>query len=147
MLPWAVAAALAMTTAGLGYVAFRHTQEDPPRVAKLTVLPPEKGQFVTAGAATVGGCLRPSYRQQSRLLAVHARSDADGPAFRPGKLATIGEAVPVAEQVDHVSSLYGMFGVSETGVLAYITGGAIGNEQITWFDRPGIQCRTQYIDR
>ena len=54
VLPWAIAAALAVIAIGLGYVAFRHTQEDPPRVAKLTVLPPEKGQFINDAGATVG---------------------------------------------------------------------------------------------
>jgi serine/threonine-protein kinase len=37
ILPWAVAAVLAVSTAVLGYIANRHIQEDPPRVAKLTV--------------------------------------------------------------------------------------------------------------
>jgi Tol biopolymer transport system component len=57
--------------------------------------------------------------------------------FNAGKLATTGEAEPVAEQVDHSAAVYGEFGVSQTGVLAYIAGGASGGVQITWFDRSG----------
>jgi hypothetical protein len=55
--------------------------------------------------------------------------------FDTGKLATTGEAVPIAEQVDHAATVYGEFGVSQTGVLAYIAGGRSGDVQITWFDR------------
>jgi Tol biopolymer transport system component len=50
VLPWAIAAALAVIAGGLGYIAYRHTQEDPPRVAKLAVLLPEKVQFTTVNA-------------------------------------------------------------------------------------------------
>jgi Tol biopolymer transport system component len=62
--------------------------------------------------------------------------------FNAGKLATTGEAVPVAEQVDHTVNLFGVFGVSQTGVLAYMSGGASGGVQITWFDRSGRPAGT-----
>jgi predicted Ser/Thr protein kinase len=45
-LGWAVAAVLAVAGAGLGYLAWRHVTEETPRVAKLSVLPPEKGEIV-----------------------------------------------------------------------------------------------------
>jgi Tol biopolymer transport system component len=306
-----VAAVLAVSTAVLGYIANRHIQEDPPRVAKLTVLPPEKGQFVIAAASTVGppavspdgrhiafiaavdgknglwirdldsptprllagteSALSPFWSPDSRyvgfgaggklkkiditggppvtlcdapsprggawnkngvilftpanappgvLLRVSAAGGTPAPVteldtsrnensnrypwflpdqrhflymgrsreaektaifvgdleskerkqivsgdttaayapatgrnpgyllfmrdrtlmaqpFDAGKLATTGEAVPIAEQVEHLNNLYGVFGVSETGVLAYIAGGGSAGEQITWFDRSG----------
>lgn len=312
----ALAGVLAMATAALGYIAFRHTQESPPQVSKLTVLPPDRGQFATTVGATVGppavspdgrhiaviatadgktglwirdldapiprllagteGAISPFWSPDSRYLAFGAGGklkkiditggppltlcDAPGPrggawnkngvilftpanaapgvlvrvpaaggtpvtvtgldksrnensnrypwflpdqrhflymgrsndgektavfvgdleskerkqlvsgdttaAYAPpiggypgyllfmrdrtlmaqpfdaGKLATTGEAVPVAEQVNHVTNLYGVFGVSETGVLAYITGGGGGDEQITWFDRSGKNLGT-----
>lgn len=37
-----VAAALALTAAGLGYLAFRNGQSEPPRILKASILPPEK---------------------------------------------------------------------------------------------------------
>jgi Tol biopolymer transport system component len=320
-IPWAIATALAMiAAAGLGYVALRHTQEDPPRVSKLTVLPPENGQFATGGGATVGppavspdgrhialianadgkralwirdldspilrllagteGAISPFWSPDSRYVAFGADGklkkidiaggppltlcDAPGPrggawnkngvilfnprnaapgvllrvsaaggtptpvteldqsrnensdrypwflpdqrhflymgrsteieksaifvgdleappgkqprkqvgsgdttaAYAPpidgypgyllfmrdrtlmaqpfdaAKLAATGEAVPVAEQVNHVANLYGEFGVSETGVLTFIAGGRGGDGQITWFDRSGTPVGT-----
>jgi serine/threonine protein kinase len=41
--PWVVAAGLAAT---LGYVTYQHEQEPPPKMMKLSVLPPDKGTFV-----------------------------------------------------------------------------------------------------
>jgi dipeptidyl aminopeptidase/acylaminoacyl peptidase len=57
--------------------------------------------------------------------------------FNAGKLATTGEAEPVAEHVDNIANVYGVFGVSQTGVLAYIAAGTRSGVQITWFDRSG----------
>jgi serine/threonine protein kinase len=62
--------------------------------------------------------------------------------FDAGKLAAIGEAVPVAEQVDHRPSTTGAFGVSQNGMLAYTTGGEDGFSQLTWFDRSGKPAGT-----
>jgi eukaryotic-like serine/threonine-protein kinase len=53
-----------------------------------------------------------------------------------------GEAFPVAE---HVSSYrnYTMFSTSETGVLAYHSGGSeMGTGQLKWFDRAGKELST-----
>ena len=47
---WAVAAVLAVATAGLGFVAYRHAAEPAPRAAKLSLLPPENGGFFTANS-------------------------------------------------------------------------------------------------
>jgi Tol biopolymer transport system component len=61
--------------------------------------------------------------------------------FDPKRLMTTGEAIPVAEQIQAVlnSGTVGVFSVSETGMLAYRTGGAFGGLQLTWFDRSGKQ--------
>jgi Tol biopolymer transport system component len=50
-----------------------------------------------------------------------------------------GEAVPVAEQVSsaYVGSLVGAFTVSASGLLAYQTGGSVGHQSLSWFDRSG----------
>jgi Tol biopolymer transport system component/predicted Ser/Thr protein kinase len=53
-------------------------------------------------------------------------------------LQTVGDAVPVAEQVDSTSTAAQyQFSVSENGVLAYISGGTTGATQLTWTDRSG----------
>jgi Tol biopolymer transport system component len=312
---WLLVAALAVIAAGLGYVAFRHSQEEAPRVAKLTVLPPERGQFVVTGTTFAGppavspdgshiafianvdgknglwirdldsptprllagteGAVSPFWSPDSRYVgfgadaklkkiditggpplticqapslrgaawnkndvivfnptnsagglfrvsaaggtptpvteldksrnensdrfpwflpdgrhflymgrsrepaktavfvgdleskerkqvvsgdttAVYATATRNSTGyllfmrdqtlmaqpFNAGKLATTGEAEPVAEQVDHTVNIYGVFGVSQTGVLAYIAGGAPGGVQITWFDRSGRPAGT-----
>jgi Tol biopolymer transport system component len=57
--------------------------------------------------------------------------------FDPGRFETRGDASPVAEQVDSPPpGLTVAFGVSQNGVLAY-TSGAVGNAQLTWYDRSG----------
>ena len=58
--------------------------------------------------------------------------------FDPDRLASTGEAFPVAEQVQVVGAVpYGFFSASDSGVLAYQTGTAAGPPQVTWFDRAG----------
>ncbi|MCA1602594.1 MAG: protein kinase, partial [Acidobacteria bacterium] len=62
--------------------------------------------------------------------------------FDAEKLELTGEPFPVAEQVDRLSGPgFGLFSVSETGVLAYRSGSA-SNTQLTWFDRGGKQLGT-----
>jgi Tol biopolymer transport system component/predicted Ser/Thr protein kinase len=59
--------------------------------------------------------------------------------FDEKRLATTGEAAPIAEQVRTRfggSVTVGLFSVSPEGLLAYQAGSA-GNEQLTWFDRSG----------
>jgi Tol biopolymer transport system component len=41
MLPWAIAGVLGIAVLGLGYIAYRHTKEEAPRVERLSVLVPE----------------------------------------------------------------------------------------------------------
>ena len=58
--------------------------------------------------------------------------------FDAKRLETTGDAFPIAEQIQHIPALgRGVFSVSENGVLAYQTGSATGNLQLTWFDRSG----------
>jgi eukaryotic-like serine/threonine-protein kinase len=45
---WALTAALAAGVVALGYVAYRHSQEPPPRTIKAALLPPEKHAFVSS---------------------------------------------------------------------------------------------------
>jgi serine/threonine protein kinase len=59
--------------------------------------------------------------------------------FDEKRLALAGEAQPVADQVREIScgnSSYSIFSVSRDGLLAYQTE-AVGNQQLTWFDRSG----------
>ena len=59
--------------------------------------------------------------------------------FDVKRRATTGEAVPIAEDVQHTLSpgTVGCFSVSGTGLLAYQTGVAAGGFRLTWFDRGG----------
>ena len=59
-------------------------------------------------------------------------------AFDAKRLETVGDAFPIAEQVQSEPSIArGVFAVSENGVLAYQTGSAKNGSQLAWFDRSG----------
>ena len=61
-------------------------------------------------------------------------------AFDAKRLETVGDAFPIAEQVQSEPSIArGVFAVSENGVLAYQTGSAKNGSQLAWFDRSGKQ--------
>jgi Tol biopolymer transport system component/predicted Ser/Thr protein kinase len=79
----------------------------------------------------------PVYTAPGFLLFIRAKSlMAQG--FDPAGLQVKGEPFPVAEQVDYVEAyVQGQFAVSQTGVLAYYSGGASDDLQLTWFDRAG----------
>jgi Tol biopolymer transport system component len=59
--------------------------------------------------------------------------------FDAGKARTTGDPIPIAEQVDSVAGniSQAQFSSSQSGVLAYTSGGAGGNVQLAWFDRSG----------
>ncbi len=60
--------------------------------------------------------------------------------FDLDKLDLVGEAVPLAQQIQgELASALGVFSASETGVLAYQTGGDIVASQLFWRDRAGKQ--------
>jgi Tol biopolymer transport system component len=64
--------------------------------------------------------------------------------FDPKRLATTGEAFPVAEQIQTVlnSGSVGVFSVSTAGMLAYRTGVGASGLLLAWFDRNGKQGAT-----
>ena len=66
--------------------------------------------------------------------------------FDAQRLALTGEAVPLAEQVQHwftiLSNQYGLFSASETGLLAYQAGAESLNLRLTWLDRNGKRLAT-----
>jgi len=63
--------------------------------------------------------------------------------FDAGKAQITGEAVHVAEQVDlYGGSSQAEFSVSQTGVLAYTSGGASSRLQLAWLDRTGRMLST-----
>ena len=57
--------------------------------------------------------------------------------FDPERTQTTGNMFPLAEQVGKVNATLGAFSASENGVLAYQSGGTIGNRVLTWTDRTG----------
>ena len=62
--------------------------------------------------------------------------------FDPDKLELAGDSFPVVEGVDRIPGLgFGLFSVSDTGVLVY-RGGSGGNVDLAWFDRTGKQLGT-----
>ncbi|HEV8700940.1 MAG TPA: protein kinase [Candidatus Polarisedimenticolia bacterium] len=60
--------------------------------------------------------------------------------FHLERLDLVGEAVPLAEQIqEEPSSAIGVFSASQTGVLAYQTGGEMVGSNLFWRDRAGKQ--------
>jgi Tol biopolymer transport system component len=60
--------------------------------------------------------------------------------FDLGRLALVGEASPLAEQIQgELASAMGVFSASETGVLAYQTGNEMIASNLIWRDRAGKQ--------
>jgi Tol biopolymer transport system component len=76
------------------------------------------------------------YTPPGYLLFVRERTLMAQP-FDAGKVQTTGDAVPVAEQVDTGIVAQYQFSVSQNGVLAYTSGGGVGNVQLSWLDRSG----------
>ncbi|HEV2201370.1 MAG TPA: protein kinase [Bryobacteraceae bacterium] len=64
--------------------------------------------------------------------------------FDDKKLETMGDATPIAEHVDSVSSFPNQtqFSISQNGVLAYTSGSSGGGSLLTWFDRSGKMTGT-----
>jgi Tol biopolymer transport system component/DNA-binding winged helix-turn-helix (wHTH) protein len=58
--------------------------------------------------------------------------------FDPRRMATTGDAVPVAERVRyHPYNSRGIFSLSDNGVLVYQVGTGLGKRQLSWLDRSG----------
>jgi Tol biopolymer transport system component len=64
--------------------------------------------------------------------------------FDVGRLELVGDPVPLAERIETVggAGAVGAFAVSESGLLAYQTGGSDLRSQLIWFDRAGKQLAT-----
>jgi Tol biopolymer transport system component/predicted Ser/Thr protein kinase len=65
-LPWAVAAVFAVAVVGLGFIAWVHGNEEPARVLRMSILPPEKTTLPIAGV--------PALSPDGRKLAFAANS-------------------------------------------------------------------------
>ena len=62
--------------------------------------------------------------------------------FNAGKLAVVGDAIPVAQNVAiNGASFHAVFSTSETGLLVYQTGGVSGGWQMQWAGRDGKATR------
>jgi eukaryotic-like serine/threonine-protein kinase len=63
--------------------------------------------------------------------------------FDPERLQTSGDMFPIAEQVGvSVQAGNGAFSASESGLLAYRIGSAVGNRELIWSDREGRRIST-----
>ncbi len=59
-------------------------------------------------------------------------------AFDPKKLALIGDAFPLADQVQYFAPTGGAaFSATSNGTISYQAAGAVAMTQLTWFDRTG----------
>jgi serine/threonine protein kinase/Tol biopolymer transport system component len=90
------------------------------------------------------GNTRAIYVAPGYLLFVRDRTLIAQP-FDTRKLATTGDAVPVAEQLDTTvgaPGALGYFSASQNGVLTYTSSGVAGRVQLTWFSRSGKKLDT-----
>jgi serine/threonine protein kinase/Tol biopolymer transport system component len=63
--------------------------------------------------------------------------------FDPKRLATTGDAVPVAEQIGQaLGDAVGLFSAATTGLLTYQAGAGVADLRLTWFDRSGKPAGT-----
>ena len=77
------------------------------------------------------------YTSSGYLLFARERTLMAQP-FDPSRLATTGDAFPIADKVDtREGPTRAYFSASNTGVLAYTSGAQAENLQMTWFDRSG----------
>ena len=92
----------------------------------------DQRKLIVAAASNV------AYAPPGYLLFVRERT-LMAQIFDAGKLQTLGDAVPIAEQVDAANGFERFqFSISQNGVLAYVAGGSgSGALQLTWFDRTG----------
>ncbi len=63
--------------------------------------------------------------------------------FDPDRLRTMGDPVPIAQQVqDDPNALGAAFTASQTGVFVYHTGSATATQKLVWVDRGGAEQAT-----
>jgi dipeptidyl aminopeptidase/acylaminoacyl peptidase len=95
------------------------------------------GALNSLDAKTVGPANSNAVHSSGYLLYLRQNTLMAQP-FDEKRLATTGDAVPLAEQVRTMSPeiTLGIFSVAREGLLAYQAAGA-GGDQLTWFDRSG----------
>jgi Tol biopolymer transport system component len=99
------------------------------RIGSLDGSPPKPLLLTQANAAYASGYIL--FLRDTTLMAQ---------PFDPDKLALVGDAVPLAEQVQaEPATAVVVFAASETGVLAYQTGSEIVGSRLFWRDRAGKQ--------
>ena len=152
--PAAGGAVVPVTVVAEGDVAHRFPQflPDGRRFLYLRISPDPDKMGVYVGSIDAG----PQAQRQDRVLATnrqayYAPGAVGGPGhliflrdgtlmaqpFDPDRLTLNGEAVSIAEGVEsYPSQSYGMFSVSDSGTLAYRSGGG-EKLSITWFDQKG----------
>src|SRR5438477_9335022 len=92
---------------------------------------PDAANAVYVPPAVPGGSGYLLFRREGTLMAQ---------PFDPERWQTTGNMFPVAEQVGNLNATLGAFSASENGVvLAYQSGGTIGNRELTWTDRTGTR--------
>jgi serine/threonine protein kinase len=86
---------------------------------------------------------RAIYVNPGYLLFVRDRTLMAQP-FDTGNLELRGDAFPVGDQIDQAQTFASTahFSASQNGVLAYTSGGATGDAQLTWLDRNGKKLGT-----
>jgi Tol biopolymer transport system component len=63
--------------------------------------------------------------------------------FDAKRLATTGDAVPVAEKIGQATGdAVGLFSAATTGLLTYQAGAGVANLRLTWYDRSGKSAGT-----
>jgi len=108
---------------------FAGSLDSQPPEGKLLLSSPVGAVYVPSPDSTKGHLL---FMRGQTLLAQ---------AFDPDRLVVSGEPVPIAEDV--IAFLgHGFFSASSNGVLAYTSGSAQGNLQLTWIDRYGKELGT-----
>jgi serine/threonine protein kinase len=110
---------------------------------------PEKNRLYVADLASktrkqvLGFGTRAIYVNPGYLVYTRDRELMAQP-FDAGKLESTGDPVPLAGAIDRARTgpEIGHFSASANGVLAYTSGGAVGDGQLTWFDRNGNKLGT-----
>ena len=91
---------------------------------------PDASNAVYVPPAVPGGSGYLLFRREGTLMAQ---------PFDPERRQTTGNMFSVAEQVGGLNATLGAFSASENGVLAYQSGGPIGNRELIWTDRTGTR--------
>jgi len=94
----------------------------------------DSGRLLAAGTQAV--YVPSSDSNIGQLLFLTSDGTLMAQPFDARSLKLAGGAVPVAQQIGNVSTIYGLFSASANGVLAYRTDSG-GSQQLVWYDRQG----------